>query len=109
MKSPFLVQGLRPAGARSGGVGDHGAEGQGERHDLVVAHDDGLRAALVGMVMSNRNYSFAALKARSSASSIFPPWSWREGSWRGQQLRRRLDKFAAFGLTRGRPSRSRHR
>ncbi len=31
--------------ARSGGAVDHGAEGLREHHDVVVAHDDGLRAA----------------------------------------------------------------
>jgi flavin reductase (DIM6/NTAB) family NADH-FMN oxidoreductase RutF len=55
---------------------------------------------LVGMVMSNRNYSFAALKATKQCVINIPTVELAAKVVSvGNSSGRRLDKFAAFGLT----------
>jgi len=55
---------------------------------------------LVGMVMSNRNYSFAALKATKQCVINIPTVELAaQVVGVGNSSGRRIDKFAAFGLT----------
>jgi len=55
---------------------------------------------LVGMVMSNRNYSFAALKATKQCVINIPTVELAaKVVGVGNSSGRRIDKFAAFGLT----------
>lgn len=55
---------------------------------------------LVGMVLSNRNYSFAALKATKQCVINIPTVELgKQVVAVGNSSGRRLDKFAAFGLT----------
>ena len=48
-KELSIVPCLPPAGAWAGGGVDHHTQGQGERHDHVLARDDGIRAAAGGL------------------------------------------------------------
>jgi len=55
---------------------------------------------LIGMVMSNRNYSFAALKATKQCVINIPTVELAaQVVGVGNSSGRRIDKFAAFGLT----------
>ncbi len=52
----------QPAGTRSGGAGHDRTQGQGEHHDPVVAHDDGIRAASGGLCNQRENEMSAVLQ-----------------------------------------------
>ena len=95
-----LVPGLPATRARAGGAGDDFTQGQGEHHDPVMAHDDGVRTPLVGCVISGRNHSFDALVATRECVLNIPAENLaKQVVSVGNCSGKRGDKFKKFKLT----------